>query len=63
MRLEALADVSLAPLAQATAKIVREEKYHVMYGEIWLARLAEGDARGLRGPGGGGAAAGLAAER
>ncbi len=44
LRLEALAGSSLAPLAQATAKILREEKYHVMYGETWMARLTGGDA-------------------
>ena len=44
LRLEALAESSLAPLAQATAKILREEKYHIMYGETWMARLTGGDA-------------------
>jgi ring-1,2-phenylacetyl-CoA epoxidase subunit PaaC len=44
LRLEALAESRLAPLAQATAKILREEKYHVMYGETWMARLTGGDA-------------------
>jgi ring-1,2-phenylacetyl-CoA epoxidase subunit PaaC len=43
LRLEALAESSLTPLAQATAKILREEKYHVMYGETWMARLTGGD--------------------
>jgi ring-1,2-phenylacetyl-CoA epoxidase subunit PaaC len=42
VRLEALAHSTLEPLAQATAKILREEKYHVMYGETWMRRLAEG---------------------
>jgi ring-1,2-phenylacetyl-CoA epoxidase subunit PaaC len=42
VRLEALAQSSLEPLAQATAKILREEKYHVLYGETWMRRLAEG---------------------
>ncbi len=43
VRLEALAESSLIPLAQATAKILREERYHVMYGETWMARLTGGD--------------------
>jgi ring-1,2-phenylacetyl-CoA epoxidase subunit PaaC len=44
VRLEALAESSLVPLAQATAKILREEKYHLMYGETWMHRLTEGGA-------------------
>jgi ring-1,2-phenylacetyl-CoA epoxidase subunit PaaC len=44
LRLEALAESNLTPLAQATAKILREETYHVMYGETWMARLTGGDA-------------------
>ena len=42
LRLEALAASNLAPLAQAAGKILREEKYHLMYGEAWMRRLADG---------------------
>jgi ring-1,2-phenylacetyl-CoA epoxidase subunit PaaC len=40
--LDALANSRHEPLAQATAKIMREEKYHIMHGELWMRRLAEG---------------------
>ncbi len=40
VRLEALARCSYEPLANATQKIVREEKYHLMHGDTWLHRLA-----------------------
>ncbi len=39
-RLEALSRSSYEPLANATQKIVREEKYHLMHGDMWLNRLA-----------------------
>ena len=43
VRLEAMTRSALTPLAQIAGKIVREEKYHIMYGETWMTRLAEGD--------------------
>ncbi len=42
VRLEALATGTYAPLANVVAKIRREEKYHLMHLDAWLARLAEG---------------------
>lgn len=39
-RLEALTRGPLRPLAELAATVRREEKYHVMYGEQWLRRLA-----------------------
>src|SRR5688572_5181550 len=40
VRLEALSSCSYEPLANATQKIVREEKYHLMHGDMWMGRLA-----------------------
>jgi ring-1,2-phenylacetyl-CoA epoxidase subunit PaaC len=40
VRLEALSRSSYEPLANATQKIIREEKYHLMHGDMWLSRLA-----------------------
>src|SRR5438067_3760011 len=40
VRLEALARSSYEPLANASQKIIREEKYHLMHGDMWLNRLA-----------------------
>jgi ring-1,2-phenylacetyl-CoA epoxidase subunit PaaC len=37
---EALTRSGFAPLANAMQKIVREEKYHLMHGDIWIKRLA-----------------------
>jgi ring-1,2-phenylacetyl-CoA epoxidase subunit PaaC len=42
VRLEALASSSYAPLAELVAKIRREETYHLMHGDAWLRRLAQG---------------------
>src|SRR5438105_942107 len=40
VRLEALTRCLYEPLANATQKIIREEKYHLMHGDMWLHRLA-----------------------
>lgn len=40
VRLEALLGSSHAPLAQAAAKIRREERYHLLHHGAWLQRLA-----------------------
>jgi ring-1,2-phenylacetyl-CoA epoxidase subunit PaaC len=40
VRLEALARSSYEPLAQLTAKMRREERYHLMHLDAWLRRLA-----------------------
>lgn len=40
VRLEALTRCRFEPLANATQKIIREEKYHLMHGDMWLNRLA-----------------------
>jgi ring-1,2-phenylacetyl-CoA epoxidase subunit PaaC len=40
VRLEALSRSQYEPLANATQKIIREEKYHLMHGDMWLNRLA-----------------------
>jgi ring-1,2-phenylacetyl-CoA epoxidase subunit PaaC len=40
VRVEALTRSRYAPLANAMQKIVREEKYHLMHGDIWIKRLA-----------------------
>jgi len=47
VRLEALAGGSWEPLADLTAKLIREERYHQMHATVWLDRLANGgdDAR------------------
>jgi ring-1,2-phenylacetyl-CoA epoxidase subunit PaaC len=44
VRLESLARSSCEPLAQLTAKMRREETYHVMHLDTWLRRLAGGSA-------------------
>ena len=41
VRLSALADGSLTPLAQMAAKIRGEEKYHLMHGRGWVLRLGD----------------------
>lgn len=41
VRLEALTHSKYEPLANATQKIIREEKYHLMHGDMWLTRLAK----------------------
>lgn len=47
-RLIALHECAWTPLAAATEKVRREEKYHLQHGHTWIARLAEGgpEARG-----------------
>lgn len=40
VRLEALTRSTYTPLANACQKIIREEKYHLMHGDMWLNRLA-----------------------
>jgi ring-1,2-phenylacetyl-CoA epoxidase subunit PaaC len=40
IRLEALAGGALAPIADLARTLRREERYHVIYGEQWLRRLA-----------------------
>jgi ring-1,2-phenylacetyl-CoA epoxidase subunit PaaC len=44
VRLEALVGGRWSPLADLVAKIVREERYHLMHVEAWLDRLANGGA-------------------
>lgn len=39
VRLTALADSSLTPLAQLATKLRSEEKYHLMHGRSWVLRL------------------------
>ena len=39
VRLTALAEGSLVPLAQLAAKLRGEEKYHMMHGRTWVLRL------------------------
>jgi len=39
VRLTALVDSALAPLAQIATKLRAEEKYHLMHGRIWVLRL------------------------
>jgi len=41
VRLAALAGSSFVPLAEVVAKVRREERYHLMHLDAWLARLAE----------------------
>ncbi|MGH2474001.1 MAG: 1,2-phenylacetyl-CoA epoxidase subunit PaaC [Candidatus Limnocylindrales bacterium] len=43
VRLEALVGGSWAPLADLVAKLVREERYHLMHIGSWLERLATAD--------------------
>ncbi len=45
-RLAALRGCAWAPLARAVEKLQREETYHLLHGETWLARLATGPAEG-----------------
>jgi ring-1,2-phenylacetyl-CoA epoxidase subunit PaaC len=40
IRLDALAGGALAPIADLARTLRREERYHVVYGEQWLRRLA-----------------------
>ncbi len=40
VRLEALSRSQYTPLANVAGKILREEKYHLMHGDMWLKRLA-----------------------
>ena len=42
VRLEALAGGSWSPLSDLVGKLAREERYHRMHAEAWLARLARG---------------------
>lgn len=46
-RLDALATSAFTPLAEVTAKIRREERYHLLHVDAWMRRLAGGgsDAR------------------
>lgn len=41
-RLESLCRSAYAPLANAAAGIIREEKYHLLHAHTWLERLASG---------------------
>lgn len=41
VRLEALAEGTLRPLADLARTLRREERYHMIYGEQWLRRLAQ----------------------
>jgi ring-1,2-phenylacetyl-CoA epoxidase subunit PaaC len=41
-RLESLCRSAYAPLADAAAGIIREEKYHLLHARTWLERLASG---------------------
>ena len=42
VRLNALVEGSWDPLADLTAKLIREERYHQMHATVWLDRLAKG---------------------
>jgi ring-1,2-phenylacetyl-CoA epoxidase subunit PaaC len=42
VRLEALIGGAWSPLADLTAKLIREERYHQMHATVWLDRLANG---------------------
>ena len=42
VRLESLAASSYGPLADLTAKMRREETYHLLHFDLWLRRLSEG---------------------
>lgn len=44
IRLDALAASEIAPLANLAKTLRREEKYHLLYGEAWLRRLAQATA-------------------
>lgn len=41
VRLEALIGSAWAPLAEAAAKVRREETYHLMHSRAWIARLGD----------------------
>jgi ring-1,2-phenylacetyl-CoA epoxidase subunit PaaC len=41
-RLQSLCRSTYAPLADAAASIIREEKYHLLHAQTWLDRLASG---------------------
>lgn len=47
LRLQALSASTFAPLAEAVDRLRREERYHLLHGRAWLARLAgaRGEAR------------------
>ncbi len=40
VRLEVLSNSTYEPLRQAAGKIIREEKYHLLHGDMWMNRLA-----------------------
>ena len=40
VRLEALSRSTYDPLRLAAGKIIREEKYHLLHGDMWMSRLA-----------------------
>lgn len=42
VRLEALANSAFLPLARLARKVQVEERYHLVYGQTWLSRLAAG---------------------
>ncbi len=42
VRLAALSEGSLTPLAQLVRKLRREKKYHLMHGRAWVSRLGVG---------------------
>jgi ring-1,2-phenylacetyl-CoA epoxidase subunit PaaC len=42
IRLDALLGGAWSPLAELTAKLAREERYHQMHATVWLDRLANG---------------------
>jgi ring-1,2-phenylacetyl-CoA epoxidase subunit PaaC len=46
VRLAALADSSWVAVAQATAALQREERYHLLHARTWLERLAHGPIAG-----------------
>jgi ring-1,2-phenylacetyl-CoA epoxidase subunit PaaC len=45
IRLAALGGGSWIPLADLVAKLIREERYHLMHAHAWLERLADGPAQ------------------
>ena len=48
VRLDSLRQSAYAPLADAAASIIREEKYHMLHAQTWLERLASGSAEARR---------------
>ncbi len=48
IRLEVLTASAHAPLARAAAKILREERYHLLHHTTWFRRLATGTAESRR---------------